>query len=210
MRVNIVFLFSLIISIIWHLILGEFFDVSLSKKEEKRSFFPVYYIGAERSVSTSGSILPSLELPSLKFPEISLHSSSPVLLKPVMKVISFSPPLQFARKEKVYPSFRFPLPSVPSKKGNLPEISWEGEERKILSFSLPSYPPEARRKGMEGTVEIEFCVNRNGEVENVTVRKSSGYSLLDTLSIENMYRWKFIPSNKRDKGMVKFIFELER
>ncbi len=34
----------------------------------------------------------------------------------------------------------------------------------------PSYPPRAQRRGMEGFVEVEFVIQRNGSVDGSSIR----------------------------------------
>ncbi|GEM_PF-4877775 len=211
MRVNTIFLSALFISLAWHFILGTVFDVYFPQEKKKSRFFPVYYLRSEPTGSfPSGGVLPSLELPSLEALEPSLPVSAPVLLKPVLKTIAstFSPP---ARKEKVTrPSFRFPFPPPPPDKDKSLHISWKEGKRKVVAYAPPVYPIQAEKQGMEGVVELTFVVDKRGEVKEVTLRKSSGYPLLDTISIEHLYRWRFTPGDEKSKGMVKFIFELER
>ena len=211
MRINTIFLYSLFISLAWHFILVTVFDVYFPQEKKKSRFFPVYYLKreAERTFH-SGGVLPSLELPSLKALKPSLPISAPVFLKPALKTISstFSPPGW--KGKKTHPSFRFPLPSPPVKEETPIRISWKDEKRKLLSYFPPVYPLQAEEEGMEGTVELTFLVDKEGEVKEVILKKSSGYPLLDTLSIECLYRWRFTPGSKVSKGMVKFVFELER
>ena len=45
--------------------------------------------------------------------------------------------------------------------------------------ALKRYPPEAKRKGLEGVVLITFTVLNNGEIEALKVKKSSGHRILD-------------------------------
>ena len=55
------------------------------------------------------------------------------------------------------------------------------------------YPHEARRWGMEGTVEVEFRIGVDGSVEGVTVVKSSGFPLLDEASVATIKRAAPLP-----------------
>lgn len=55
------------------------------------------------------------------------------------------------------------------------------------------YPELALRFGMEGTVEVEFEIARDGSVEWVRVTKSSGYPLLDEASVEAVKRAAPLP-----------------
>lgn len=55
------------------------------------------------------------------------------------------------------------------------------------------YPPEARRSGIEGTAEVQFRVVADGRVEDVTIVKSSGFSILDHASVETIKRATPLP-----------------
>jgi len=58
----------------------------------------------------------------------------------------------------------------------------------------PSYPADALRYGWEGEVWLIVNVNRNGSVSNVTVDKSSGYSVLDRAAKKTVRKWQFEPA----------------
>ena len=45
------------------------------------------------------------------------------------------------------------------------------------------YPPAARRRGWEGEVIVAFNINEHGQLNNVRLAQSSGYSLLDRSAI---------------------------
>ena len=55
----------------------------------------------------------------------------------------------------------------------------------------PNYPRAARKRGYEGTVLLEICVNGKGVVEEVKLKKSCGYGVLDRSAIKGVKRWRF-------------------
>lgn len=55
----------------------------------------------------------------------------------------------------------------------------------------PPYPSTARRRGWEGEVLLLVEVTAAGEVCKITVRRSSGYQILDRTALNAVYRWKF-------------------
>ena len=61
----------------------------------------------------------------------------------------------------------------------------------------PPYPIIARKKGFEGKLILEVLVNEDGSVKSTSIRKSSGYKILDTVSKETVEKWTFIPAKKR-------------
>lgn len=65
----------------------------------------------------------------------------------------------------------------------------------------PVYPVRAKNRGIEGVVEIEFIVDKNGVVQNplVTYAEPDGY--FESAALNTIKRWKFIPG-KIDKQPV--------
>ncbi|MDY6821100.1 MAG: energy transducer TonB [Deferribacterota bacterium] len=46
------------------------------------------------------------------------------------------------------------------------------------------YPTIALRRGIEGVVYIEFSITKSGEIKDIKITKSSGFSILDEVGIE--------------------------
>lgn len=66
------------------------------------------------------------------------------------------------------------------------------------SNSKPKYPGIATSRGWEGTVRLLVKVSVEGDSEEVTVQRSSGYDVLDEAAIEAVEKWKFIPAKRGD------------
>ncbi len=62
--------------------------------------------------------------------------------------------------------------------------------------SPPPYPRIARRRGYEGVVILSVEVRNDGTVGNITVRESSGHSILDKAALKTVKRWKFRPGTQ--------------
>jgi protein TonB len=62
----------------------------------------------------------------------------------------------------------------------------------------PKYPGVAMSRGWEGTVRLLVKVSVEGDSEEVTVQRSSGYDVLDEAAIEAVEKWKFIPAKRGD------------
>lgn len=60
----------------------------------------------------------------------------------------------------------------------------------------PAYPRIARRRGYEGIVLLSVKVLGNGEVDEVTIKKSSGRSILDRAALKAVRKWKFEPASR--------------
>lgn len=46
------------------------------------------------------------------------------------------------------------------------------------------YPNIALKRGIEGTVYIDFMVTESGEIKDITISKSSGFNILDKTAVE--------------------------
>ena len=76
----------------------------------------------------------------------------------------------------------------------------------------PPYPLIARKKGFEGKLIIEVLVNEDGSVKSTSIRESSGYEILDTVSKKTVEKWTFIPAKKMGQAVkdniqvpIKFV-----
>ena len=58
----------------------------------------------------------------------------------------------------------------------------------------PNYPLLARKKGWEGKVIIQAIVDKKGNVKFIKVLESSGYEVLDDVSLKTLKIWKFRPA----------------
>jgi len=65
-----------------------------------------------------------------------------------------------------------------------------------LSNAPPRYPFLARRRGHEGRVVLRVQVSAAGDATAVTIRRSSGYRLLDKAAVEAVETWRFFPSKR--------------
>jgi protein TonB len=79
----------------------------------------------------------------------------------------------------------------------------------------PSYPIEALRDGIAGTVELELLVGVDGRVLKVRVTHSSGSRQLDNAASEQVLRnWSFQPASRggvpvQALGRVPVVFALD-
>jgi protein TonB len=68
-----------------------------------------------------------------------------------------------------------------------------------LNNPSPSYPAEAKRRGIQGKVLIEVVVKVDGNPQAVEIARSSGHSSLDEAAINAVKNWHFIPAHKGSK-----------
>lgn len=57
----------------------------------------------------------------------------------------------------------------------------------------PPYPLVSRRMGEQGAVDLRLCLTYQGQIESVSVIKSSGYKRLDSSALATVKTWKFSP-----------------
>ena len=79
----------------------------------------------------------------------------------------------------------------------------------------PSYPYEARRRNLEGTVLLLVEIFESGRPERITIRQSSGHSILDEAALGVVERWTFIPAQRegqpvRSFAEVPIVFSLRK
>ncbi|MBI2195227.1 MAG: energy transducer TonB [Planctomycetes bacterium] len=71
---------------------------------------------------------------------------------------------------------------------------------------LPTYPLEARRKGLEGKLVLEVKVLPTGEVGSVAVRESSRQLDLDRAAVRTVKGWLFDPALEGGNPVESVVF----
>ncbi|MBU6281518.1 TonB family protein [bacterium] len=71
----------------------------------------------------------------------------------------------------------------------------------------PTYPPDARRRGLEGLVLLEAVLDVEGNVEP-GVKVLQSVPELDRAAIEAVRQWRFQPARGRDGSPVRVILEI--
>jgi periplasmic protein TonB len=80
--------------------------------------------------------------------------------------------------------------------------SWESH----LNNPKVIYPKEARRRKQQGSVLLTVSISAAGLPEEIRVKQSSGFQLLDNSALEAVRKWRFIPSTM---GNVDTASEME-
>jgi protein TonB len=62
-----------------------------------------------------------------------------------------------------------------------------------LTRMPPFYPLNAKRRGIQGWVNVKFVVNEQGKVENVSIIKAQPPSVFDSSVMRCMSGWRFKP-----------------
>lgn len=67
------------------------------------------------------------------------------------------------------------------------------------------YPEFALMCNIQGNVQVSVTISEDGEISNVKVRSSSGYSMLDYAAVECVKKWKFAPAYDENGKNVNAI-----
>lgn len=99
-------------------------------------------------------------------------------------------------------------PSAPSSSGSDADVI-------PLNEVLPVYPDSARRRGIEGYVQLAFTITAEGRVENVRVLESSPARVFDREARRAALRWRFAPRTENGQlvareAVKKLEFRLEK
>lgn len=75
----------------------------------------------------------------------------------------------------------------------------------------PVYPEAARKRGVEGWVELAFTVQPNGTVDDVEVRNASPAEIFDDAAVRAIRQWRFEPIQRNgekiaQRAMVRLKF----
>lgn len=65
-----------------------------------------------------------------------------------------------------------------------------------LHNPAPDYPSESRELGEQGRVLVRAKISTDGKVEQVVLRKSSGYQRLDEAALSSVKQWRFVPAQQ--------------
>jgi protein TonB len=68
-----------------------------------------------------------------------------------------------------------------------------------------AYPDDARRQGEQGRVLLRVFVNAEGSVEQLSLRKSSGYPSLDRAALETVKTWHFVPAQPGTEAVAAWV-----
>ncbi|MFQ5344576.1 MAG: energy transducer TonB [Mariprofundus sp.] len=100
--------------------------------------------------------------------------------------------------------------SIPQYSSHKPAVADIDKERMLVRNHLEAfkyYPASARRRGIEGHVEVGFILTRHGEAGQVSVLHGSGYAVLDHAALETIYRAQPFPV---EDGKYRFSLKFKR
>jgi periplasmic protein TonB len=73
-----------------------------------------------------------------------------------------------------------------------------------LNNPRPSYPPAAKRMGLQGRVMLNVEVLAEGSCGQVNVAQSSGHEMLDKAALQAVKTWKFAPARQAGRAITKW------
>jgi len=73
------------------------------------------------------------------------------------------------------------------------------QKPRLIHQIEPVYPHEARSKGVEGKVILQFVVNKSGHVTNIRIVSSAPKGVFDQRAKEAVSKWRFEPGMYRGK-----------
>jgi protein TonB len=153
--------------------------------------------------------------PTPRLPQASPARESPKRGRPPTTfddpVVARVPPAESKRRDAPTAAAPENLRQEPPPQATLPRASGAGYDRN----PRPSYPYEARRRGMEGTVLLLVEILESGRPDRITIKQSSGHSLLDEAAKGAVRRWTFIPAQQEGKPVrsvaeVPIVFSLRK
>lgn len=74
-----------------------------------------------------------------------------------------------------------------------------------LHNPAPVYPEQSRQQGEQGRVLVRVLVTSAGTVEQVNLRKSSGYAALDSAALETVKNWRFVPAQRGSQVVSAWV-----
>lgn len=86
---------------------------------------------------------------------------------------------------------------------------------KRVRMVSPVYPEAARKRGIEGWVELAFTVQTNGAVDEVEVRNASPADVFDDAAMRAVKQWRFEPVERNgekvaQRAMVRLKFSQQQ
>ncbi len=140
-----------------------------------------------------------LPVPGLKF-EVPLSMDVGVAVPPLPSVLVEGEP------GAVPGPVRIPPPK--------PGFIWATELTPLVR-TPPLYPPQAKRRGIEGEVVVEFSVTEAGKVKDPRIIESRPPGVFDRAVLAAVRRWRFKPKMKDGRPVAvqarqRLVFELRR
>jgi len=75
----------------------------------------------------------------------------------------------------------------------------------IASQLPPPYPYSARRRGIEGAVQVRFLVDEQGRVQHLEITKAQPSGVFEESVLRTVPRWRFQPGRKDGQAVATWV-----
>lgn len=75
----------------------------------------------------------------------------------------------------------------------------------VIRGPAPSYPSDARSRGITGKVRVKVLISEQGSVRNAFVAASSGHAALDDAALNGLRRWLFSPAHRDGRAVAAWV-----
>jgi protein TonB len=86
-----------------------------------------------------------------------------------------------------------------------PEPRGPSRPPRVLNWTDPPYPEQARQQGIEGTAVLRLTIAANGMPRNIAVARSSGHTALDQAAVAHVQRARFSPALEHGEAVAMTI-----
>lgn len=184
------------------------------------------YQPAREAMSQLRTVMISLITPPKLEPPQDLPKPKPIVKQPIRKIEPLHPQPILAITEPTPVPARFEAPSPPPTPAPPPApvavasapapapvaaapvpapVIPPNFNADYLDNAAPSYPALSRRMGEEGRVVLRVFVNQQGLPTQVELRTSSGFSRLDSVALETVRQWKFVPARRGEQPIGAWV-----
>ncbi len=138
--------------------------------------------------------LPDLPALPLSLPPLAIQKQQPFLGDMTVTTPTAAPAATESRPTAPppKPSFIAPKPAPTAPVATRKMVQADRNLVPLLK-TQPKYPRLAQRRGIEGRVEIEFVINPQGAVEDVSLIQAEPPEVFEEAALQAVKQWKFAP-----------------
>jgi TonB family protein len=75
----------------------------------------------------------------------------------------------------------------------------------LKNYSQPEYPADLRKRNIEGEVIVSLRIDEKGNVHDLKIKKSSGFSSFDQAALKAVSKWEFKPALKEQQKVQVIV-----
>jgi protein TonB len=98
-----------------------------------------------------------------------------------------------------------PASAAPEPKAIAEPITLPHLNADYLHNPAPDYPAASRELGEQGRVLVRAKISADGKVEQILLRKSSGYARLDEAALAGVKQWRFVPAQQGAEQVAAWV-----